>query len=504
MAKEKESKTIERPPVVAVLGHIDHGKSTLLDFIRKSTVVEHEVGGITQHVNAYEIFHTTKEGKEARITFIDTPGHAAFATSRRRGANIADIAIIIISAEEGVKEQTLESIKVAESAGVPFIIAINKIDKPNANPEKVKSGLVEHRYYVEGYGGSIPCVLISSKTGDGISELLDIIILLSDLEGFSGNKKENASGFVLESFVDGRVGITATLIIKNGTLSIGDYFINDHMISKIKRLEYFDGTPMKEASFSQPVHIYGLSEMALPGETFKVFSSKNDALLYQKELSPKNKIVSSVEFKEGEEDTRMTFPLVIKGDYIGTLEAICQEGLKLSTDRVRVKILASGIGNITEKDIKLAESAENPIIIGFNVKIDKAGKDLAENDRIPVHMFNIVYRITEFLEKELIKRTPKITEEVLIGKAKVIRLFSETKKAQVLGAKVLEGNIKNGAIVKVHRNKNEIGQGKIKELQKDRVPAKEAREGDQFGATIERKVGIALGDELLAYELIEK
>lgn len=500
---ETEKKTEERPPIVAILGHIDHGKSTLLDYIRKSNVVEKEAGGITQHVNAYEIHHTTKENKEMRITFIDTPGHAAFTQSRQRGANIADVAVIIISAEEGVKEQTLESLKMAKNAKVPYMIAINKIDRPNANIDKVKNQLVEHGYYVEGYGGDIPYTPISCKTGEGIEDLLDVIVLLAELEELKGTKDTGGEGFVLESHIDSKTGVTAVLIIKNGTVSQGDYLVHNNIVSKIKRLEYFDGSQIKEATFSQPVQVYGLSEIALAGEPFTTFKNKKNAEKFAEESAQKQTKEKQQEELE-EDDTRALFPLVIKADVIGTLEALKQEIEKLSTDRVRIKILDGGIGDVSEKDIKRAEGAKNPIVIGFHVKTDKAAKDLADNSGIPIITFDIVYKVTEFLEEEIKHRTPKIKTEELVGRAKVIRLFSETKKAQVVGAKVLEGEIKDGATLKIVRNENEIGEGKITEMQRDRVKVKSVTEGEQFGATVTRKTSISLGDELRAVIIVEK
>lgn len=502
MSDIKKKEEEERAPIVAILGHIDHGKSTLLDFIRKTNVVEHEAGGITQHVNAYEINHTTKEKKNVQITFIDTPGHAAFIHSRERGANIADIAIIIISAEEGVKEQTLESLKMVQKIKVPYIIAINKIDRANADINKVKNQLVENGFYVEGYGGDIPCVSISAKTGAGIDELLDVITLLSEIEELNGVRSIPAYGFILESNVDSKVGITAILIIKNGTLYQGDYFVYGRVVSKVKRLESYNNIRIKKASLSQPVYVFGLSKIANAGESFTTFKNKKDADKFVKELGIKNNKEDNI--SKDEDDKRLLFPLVIKTDVMGTLEALMYEINKLSTDMVRVKILRSGVGNITEKDIKLAESAKNTLVIGFNLKIDKAAKDLAYSDDIKIIIFNIIYKVTEFLREEITSRTPKIKQEECVGSAKVIRLFSETKKAQVIGAKVLSGKITNSAMLKIIRNDNEIGEGKIIEMQKERVKVKDASKGDQFGATISRKTNMSIGDELQAFTVVEK
>ncbi|MAZ40817.1 translation initiation factor IF-2 [bacterium] len=502
MAEKREQK--ERPPIVAIMGHIDHGKSTLLDYIRESNVVEGEAGGITQHVNAYEITHKNKEG-ERRITFIDTPGHEAFTGSRKTGARIADIALLIVSAEEGVKEQTKESLKMITEAKAPYIVVINKIDKPNANPDKAKQDLAEIDVFVEGYGGHIPCALVSSKTGEGIDDLLDVILLSADLEELKGTPDVPATGFVLESHVDKKVGVTGTLIIKDGTLKTGMFLCIDGIVSKIKRLEDFTGKQIKEASFSSPIRIAGLSEVPPADTPFESFENKKDAEEHAKVFAQEKHRAPDKEVN-GDEDARLMIPLVIKADVLGTLEAIEKEVNKLDIpeDRAYIKILAKGIGDVSENDLKVAASAQDPIVIGFNVKVDKAAKDFADNAGITPQLFSIIYKINEYLQPEITNRIPKIKVEEVAGSAKIIKLFSQVKNKQLVGMKVNDGTIALAKPIRVIRNDAEVGRARAHEMQIQNIKITEGNKGDQIGAQVESKLTLALGDVLEFVDEVEK
>ncbi len=494
-------KTFDRPPVIAIVGHIDHGKSTLLDHIRKSNIVDGEAGGITQHVSAYEVSHKDKEGTEKKITFIDTPGHSAFMSSRRHGVNIADIAILIVSAEDGVKDQTKESLKLIKESDVPFIVAINKVDKPNANSNKVKQELAEVEVLVEGYGGKVPVVEISAKTGQGIEELLDIILLLSEIEENLYSKTPQAEGFVLEGHIDPKAGITGVFVIKNGVLKVGDYIVIDEVASKIKRLTTTNGELVKEASPSTPVQLIGLSSLPVSGS---LFYSTNDKKKIKKLTGKRGGNLQNFEKQKIEEDQAI-LPLVIKADTQGTLDAICSAVTTLSSERLTIKILSSGIGNINEADMHFAASATETIIIAFNVGIDKTAEDASRNQDTKTEFFDVIYKITEYLEPIAKTRTPILRVEEEVGRAKIIKIFNkQTKNKQLIGAHVSSGNIYTKKKVNVIRNEHNIGTGRITELQVEKSKKEEVEKGAQFGGLVESKITLALGDILQVVEIVEK
>ena len=493
-------KPLPRPPVVTVLGHVDHGKSTLLDYIRKANTVAGEAGGITQHTSAYEITHQGEGGVLRRITFIDTPGHEAFTTMRSRGTSVADIAILVVSAEEGVKPQTLECIKLLEESKTPFVVAITKMDRPTANPNLVKQQLAEAEVYIEGYGGTVPAVAVSAKSGEGVPELLDMILLVADMAELHHDEKMGGKGFILESRVEPRSGILAVAIIKNGTLRSGELVAVDGCEPvKIKRLENFLGESVKELSASSPARIYGLHDIPEPGALLKTLRSKGEAEAYRKERTAyKTDEHSGTHGKKEHETLEETvIPIIIKTDTHGTMEALERELGKLSTLGAHIKILAKGIGDIGEGDVKLAGTAENPIVLGFHVSVDRKTKDLLDRYNITPHTFDVIYKLSEFLADEIKKRLPPppVPEERIT--AKVIKLFGKTKSRQLVGIAVNEGTFRKGLGVSIMRNNFEIGKGKIIELQLDRVAADEAREGTRAGILVETKTSIALGDELI-------
>lgn len=484
---KKTENIIARPSIVVVMGHIDHGKSTLLDYIRNTKVVEKEVGGITQHISAYEV--EVEAGDEKRIvTFLDTPGHEAFCKVRERGSKVADIAVLVVSAEDGVKPQTIEALNCIKNDNLPFIVAINKIDRPGANIDKTKQNLAENGILVEGWGGTVPVVAISAKKGDGIAELLEMIVLQADLLELKGNLKELAHGFVIESNLDPKKGISATLIIKNGTLNIGDFVATDGAFAPIRSIENFKGENIKRASFSSPVRIIGWNNLPVVGSEFTIFRSKREA-----EEFAKSKQYYSQKTISKEDSLKNHLNIVLKADTIGSLDAINYELEKIKNDKISVRIVSQGVGNITEKDVKSA-FAGGASLVGFNVSSDKNADALSQRDNVVMQKFNIIYDLKDWVIERLRLETPTEMIEDTTGEAKIIKTFSSNKTKHVAGGKVLSGKIKVGDNIKILRRESEIGEGKIKELQSQKVKTDNVLEGEEFGVMIDSKIEIAPGD----------
>lgn len=516
-ANSQQHTTLEktsRPPVVVVMGHVDHGKSTLLDYIRNTNVVDKEVGGITQRMSAYEVVHksTSASGKkeEKHITFLDTPGHESFKAIRSRGANAADIAILIVSAEDGVKPQTLDAYREIKAASLPYIVGISKIDKPNANIDRVKLSLAENEIYVEGYGGTIPFVPFSGKTGAGIDDLLDMILLTAEVEDFTAQNGVPAECLVVEANRDKVRGTTATLIVKNGTLKSGTFLVAGDAMSPVRIMENFTGKPIKEATASMPVRIVGWDHEPEVGGMCFTFSSKKEAEKYieeeaQKSIDMKNKLgkneLGRSNFNEGEIST---VPLIIKADTSGSIEAVKYEISKLKIDRVNLKIVQSGIGDIGENEIKAAIGVPGTIIIGFTVKVDGATKRFADQNKITIHTFDIIYKMTEWLETEAKERAPKIEVEEQKGIAKILKFFSSVRDKQVIGARVESGTISYNDEIKIIRRDVEIARGRVRELQHMKSKVGSVDEGKEFGALLESKIEIAPGDKIEAFHTVTK
>jgi len=502
MKKGTEKNTIvERPPVVVVMGHIDHGKSTLLDYIRKTNVVEDEAGGITQHIAAYEVVHKDEAGKSHKITFLDTPGHEAFSKMRERGAQIADVAILIVSAEDGVKPQTIEAYKTILENKIPFVVAINKVDKPEANIEKTKTELAENEIYLENYGGKIPFAPISAKTGEGVDALLSLILILAEMESFTGNTEESASGLVIETNLDPRRGIEATLLIKNGKMKKGMTVAVEDSLCSTRIIENFKGEMINEATFSSPVRLVGFDKMPQIGASFASFEKKKGAEEYAKNWKNGN---TTSQNKKEEGSGKKIIPIVLKADVSGSLEAIEKEIAKIEAEGAEFKIVSKGIGPISESDIKSISSNEGAIVIGFNVKAGKSAVEVAEKRNITISFFEVIYKITEWLTEEMEKRRPKIETVEISGKAKIIKTFSRTRERQILGGKVVEGNIALNGIVKIIRREFEIGKGKIVNLEKNKVKVSSVEEGSEFGMMLESKIEIAAGDVIASFTITQK
>ena len=491
-----------RPPVVVVMGHVDHGKSTLLDYIRKSNIVSGEAGGITQHISAYEVVSKDDKGENRLITFLDTPGHEAFSKMRSRGAAAADIAILVVSAEDSVKAQTLEAYNTIIESKIPYIVAINKIDRPNANIDKTKMDLVEKGIYLEGLGGDIPFVPISAKVGTGIDELLSMIILVADLQGFTGNPSINATGVIIEAKRDPQRGISATCIIKDGTLRSGMFVACGEAIVTTRILESFLGKPIKEATFSSPIRLVGFESMPEVGSIFYSFNTKKEAENYIAKIKDEN--LNNISFGQQAAVSGKIIPIIIKTDVMGTIEAIEKEISKLNTNEISFKIIGKGVGAINESDLKMGNVNKESIIVGFNTKIDNSAKDLNESLNVKIETFNIIYKLIDWLKELVEERRPRQETIEVIGALKVLKTFGSTKGKHIVGGKVTTGKITFGSNIRIIRRDFEIGTGKIVELQMNKIKAKEVQEGNDCGLQVETKLDIAPGDVLEAFEIVVK
>jgi len=501
MSENKNNKTESCPPVVAVMGHIDHGKSTLLDYIRKTAITEGEVGGITQRISAYEVTHLDENKKERHITFLDTPGHEAFSKMRERGAEIADIAILVVSATEGVKPQTIEAWKTIVNSKIPCIVAINKIDKPEANVEKTKMELAENEIYLENYGGKIPFVEISAKTGTGVDDLLSLILIMAEMEDLTGDSSLPATGYVIEVNLDSKRGIMATLIIKNGSIKNGMTVLVEDAMCSTRIIENFLGKTINSATFSSPVRVVGFDKMPRVGAQFKTFEKKSDAVKYIEGL-PSAKGGQASPKKE--ENNKKIIPIILKADVSGSIEAIEKEIIKIKNDNAEFKIVLKGIGPVSESDIKGVSSGADVLVIGFNVKADNSAIEIAEKRGVTITFFNIIYKLTEWLEEQMEEKRPKIETIETTGRAKIIRAFSRTKERQIVGGKVTEGQISLNNIVRIMRREFEIGQAKIVNLEKNKIKTSIVEEGAEFGMMIESKIEVVAGDILESFSIIQK
>lgn len=501
MKEQNKEKLIERPPVIAIMGHIDHGKSTLLDFMRKSNVVEKEAGGITQHLGSYELVHKGKDDKEHKITFLDTPGHEAFFAIRKRGASTADIAILVVSAEDGVKPQTLEALECIKNAKMPFVVAINKIDKPGADIERTKQNLAENEIFLEGYGGHTPWTAISAKTGQGVSELLDLLLLVAELEELKGNPDTPAEGVVIESNLDTKKGITATVVIKNGTIKSGQFAVSGKSLAPLRIMENFSGKKISTATFSSPIKIIGWDTMPKVGEKFLCFEDKKKAQEVINSSSTED-AVGKLTTEDGEE--KFQIPVIIKADTSGSLEALIYELNKINNERAEIKVIISGVGPVSESDVKTAGINEGTLIVSFHTKVDPRAESLALRSGIEIKTFDIIYKLTEWLAEIVKERTPSVDVEETAGSAKILKIFSKNKDKQIVGGKVESGEIVANSPVKIFRRSAEIGKGHIKELQHSKQKVGSVPEGEEFGMQIESKIEIVPGDKVEVYKIVRK
>ncbi len=496
---------VSRPPVVTIMGHVDHGKTSLLDYIRNSHVVNGEFGGITQHIGAYQI---EKNGK--KITFIDTPGHEAFTEMRARGAAVTDIVIIIVAADDGVMPQTEEAIDHAKAAGVPIIVAINKIDKPGANPEKVMNEMAAHDLMPEEWGGNVIYNKISALTGEGIDKLLESIQLISEMEELKANPNRYAMGTVIESKLDKNVGSTVTLLVQNGTLRLGDPIVVGTTYGKVRTLRDDLGNEVVSALPSTPVEITGLNDVPSSGDRFMAFETEKEAKTVadnRKEQSKleNTKVTSKVtlddlfnKIQSGIKEINV----VLKTDVKGTEEAVKNALSKIEVEDVRIKVIRSGVGTITESDIVLA-NASDAIIIGFNVRPNAKTMDYAKQYNVDIRLHNIIYKVVEEMEAAMKGMLEPEYEEKILGEAEVRKLFKFSKVGSIAGSMVIDGVIKSSAKARLIRDGVVIYDGLINSLQKEKDQAKEIKKGFECGITLQNFNDIKENDIIQAYEMVE-
>ena len=502
---DREEDLQERPPVVTIMGHVDHGKTTLLDTIRKTNVASGEAGGITQAIGAYQI-----ECKNKKITFIDTPGHAAFTEMRARGASITDVVIIIVAADDGVMPQTKEAIDHAKAAGVPIIVAVNKIDKPTANVEKVLTEMSQNGIQPEAWGGDIMFVNISAATGEGIDDLLERILLLSEMAELKANPNRYASGTVIESKIDKNSGVITNILIQNGTLRLGDPIVVGTTSGRVRTLKNDKGENLVEALPSMPVSITGLSESPSAGDKFMAFESEKKAKAIAEERKAianekknKPKIAVSLDdlfnrVKDGEKEIN----IILKADVKGSEEAVKNSLLKLDVEGIKINVIRSGIGNISESDISLAE-ASDAIIIGFNIRPDHKISEIAKDKGIDIRLYDIIYKVVEEMEAALKGKLEPVYEEQVLGTAEVRKIFKFSKVGTIAGSYVTSGTVKRSAKARIIRDGVVVNDSTIASLAREKDQVKEVKQGLECGITIENFNDIKEKDVIEAYELVE-
>ena len=501
---DKDEDLVVRPPVVTIMGHVDHGKTSLLDAIRETSVVSGEAGGITQHIGAYQV-----KINDRLITFIDTPGHEAFTEMRARGASVTDIVIIIVSAEDGVKPQTIEAIDHAKAAKVPIIVAINKMDLPNANPDKVLTELSEAGLTPEEWGGDTLVNKTSAKTKMGIDELLENILLIADMEDLKANPNRYATGSVIEARLDKNIGSVVTILIQNGTLRLGDPIVVGTNYGKVRTLKNENGENIAIAGPSTPVEITGLNDLPIAGDRFMAFETEKEARKVSEERKLRAKEANTnrsgmtledlfSKLKEGAK----SISVVLKTDVKGSEEAIKQSLAKINSHDVKVDVIRSGVGTITESDIVLA-NASNAIVIGFNVRPSNKTASLAKEYGVDIRLHNVIYKIVEELEDAIVGMLDPEYEEKVLGEAEVRQLFKFSKVGTIAGCYITDGIIKNGDKVRLVRDGIVVYDGSIASLQRGKDKANEVKKGIECGITIENFSDIKEGDKLEAYALEE-
>ncbi len=504
---EDEGKLQPRPPVVAVLGHVDHGKTTLLDAIRETNVVAREAGGITQHIGAYQV--TLPDGR--RITFLDTPGHEAFTSLRARGAQVTDVAILVVAADDGVMPQTIEAINHIRAAQVPMVVAINKIDKPGANPERVKSQLAELGIVVEDYGGDIMAVPISAKQRIGIEDLLEAVLLVAEDIGVRANPEGQCVGTVIESKLDRFRGPMATLLVQNGTLRVGDVIVIDEMWGRVRAMFDDQGRPIQEAPPATPVQILGLPEVPPAGSIFQVVANEQIARAIteeraeakRREEEQRQRLTLEQMFAKIQKGEIKTLNLIVKTDVQGSLEAIISSLNKLNeqVEEVELEILHQGVGNVNESDVMLAATS-HAVVLGFNVKVDAAAERLAEQEGVDIRLYNVIYTLLEDVEKAMRGLLEPERREVVLGQAEVRAIF-RVRQGRVAGCYVLSGVIRRNARARLRRGDKVIYEGRLASLRRYQEDVTEVRQGYECGIRLDGFDDFQEGDIIEAYQVEE-
>ena len=505
--EEDESEMVSRPPVICVMGHVDHGKTSLLDAIRSTSVTSKEAGGITQAIGAYMV---SVDGRD--ITFLDTPGHEAFTAMRMRGANSTDIAILVVAADDGVMPQTIEAINHAKAAGVEIVVAINKIDKEGANPERVKQELTEYELVPTAWGGSTEFVEVSAKTGEGIEDLLETILLTADIMELKANPNRKARGLVLEAKLDKGRGPVANVLVQKGTLHIGDFISAGASSGKVRAMIDDKGRRVKVALPSHPVEILGLSDVPSAGEVFLAHDDLQTAKSYagtykvqrKEELIEETRMRMNLDdlFSQMKEGNLKEFNLILKADVQGSVEALRQSLLKLSNEEVVVKVIHAAVGNITESDVSLA-SASNAVIIGFNVRPDMMAKSMADQEGVDIRLYKVIYQAIDAIELALKGMLAPVYEERVIGHAQVRMLFKASHVGNIAGSMVIDGVIRRGCKVRIRRGDEQIYEGSLASLKRFKDDAKEVREGFECGLVFDGFDKMQVDDIVEAYDLVE-
>ena len=505
--EEDEKDLVSRAPVVCVMGHVDHGKTSLLDKIRDSAVTEKEAGGITQKIGAYMV-----SVKDRKITFLDTPGHEAFTAMRMRGANSTDIAVLVVAADDGVMPQTIEAINHAKAANIEIIVAVNKIDKPGANIDRVKQELTEYGLIATDWGGSTEFVPVSAKTGEGIDTLLETIILTADILELKANPNRTARGLVLEARLDKGRGPVANVLVQKGTLHVGDFISAGASSGRVRAMADDKGRRVKEATPSQPVEILGLSDVPNAGEVFIAHDSDKEAKQYaniymqqhKKDLIEETKAKMSLDdlYSKIEEGKLKELDIIIKADVQGSVEALKSSLMKLSNEEVMVKVIHGGVGAITESDVSLA-SASNAIIIGFDVRPDATAKSMAEHEGVEIKLYKVIYQAIDDVEAALKGMLAPVYEEKITGHAEVRQIFKASAIGNIAGSFVLDGVIQKGCKVRVRRGDEQIFEGDLKSLKRFKDDVKEVKEGYECGLVFDGFDGMNVGDNIEAYVMVE-
>ncbi len=511
LMKDEDVSEIEvtRPPVVTVMGHVDHGKTSLLDAIRETDVASGEAGGITQHIGAYKVRIAKPDspafGRE--IVFLDTPGHEAFTRMRARGAKVTDIVVIVVAADDGVMPQTLEAVDHAKAANVPIIVAVNKIDKPDAQPDRVKQQLGDRGLVPEAWGGSTVFVDVSAKKKQNLDLLLEMICLVADLGNLKASPDRPAVGTVIEAKLDRGRGAVATVLVQNGTLRAGDSFIMGNTFGKVRAMFDDRGRPTQEAVPSTPVEILGLEGMPDAGDTVLVVSDRDKAkgiAQYRKMKERESQLAKSsrVSLEGLAEQIKQAgvkeLPLILKGDVTGSVEVLADSLQKMSTEKVRIKVLHTGVGAITESDILLA-SASNAIVIGFNVRPERKAADLAEQDGVEIRLHSIIYELQDEIKKAMLGLLEPTIKENYVGRAQVLNVFKIPKVGTIAGCRVVDGAIKRDAEVRLMREGEQIFKGKISSLKRFKDDAREVTNGMECGMGIANFNDIQVGDTVEAF-----
>jgi translation initiation factor IF-2 len=503
IADEDKSKLKPRPPVVTILGHVDHGKTSLLDAIRQTDVAAGEAGGITQHIGAYQI-----EMKGRTITFLDTPGHAAFTQMRARGAQGADIVILVVAADDGVMPQTKEAIAHAKAARVPIIVALNKVDKANANPELVKKQLAEQELVPDEWGGNTMVIPVSAKLKQGIDDLLEGALLVADNMQINANPSGKVIGTVIEAELDKSKGVIATLLVQNGTLSSSDVVVAGTAHGKLRALSDYRGKPVKKAGPSMPVLVMGLNEVPSAGDIFQVVGSDKEARVIvtermntaKEQAQSKKKVSLEDLFANVQAGEAKELNLIVKADVQGSLDPIVSELKKLGEGEIGVKVLYTETGNIGDNDVMLA-SASHAIVLGFNVQADVSARRLAEKEGVDIRLYEIIYRLTEDIEKALKGMLEPVVEEKVVGRAQVLAVFTASKFGKVAGCRVTEGELRRNAKARLYRGTDIVYEGDMGSLRHEKDDVREVRQGFECGVGFKNFKDIQVGDQLVCYVL---